>query len=109
MSIIHAAARWILGVFAPGTGTRRAGTRPTGPAPARTGETLGPTAVPLPAHRSPYGLPVLLDGRDAALVRPYVIATERENARLRRRIGLVLAADFGIGLDHHLITAGGVA
>jgi hypothetical protein len=106
VSIIHAAARWILGVFAPGTGTRRAGAPPTAPAPARARETLCAAAVPPPAHRSLYGLPVLLDGRASALARPHVLAAERERERecaRRRRIALVLAADFGIDLDQHLI------
>ncbi|MGW1746313.1 hypothetical protein ACWCRD_11975 [Streptomyces sp. NPDC002092] len=99
MSIIHATARWILGVLAPGTGTRRATGRP---APARAPQAPRPTAVPLPAHRSPYGLPVPLDGRATAPIRPYVLAAERECARWRR-IALVMAADFGIDVDRHVV------
>ena len=106
---IHAMARWILGVVAPGTGTRRASARPAAvPAPARTPQTPRPTVVPLPAHRSPYSLPVPLDGRDTALIRPYVLAAERDHERecaRRRRIALVLAADFGIDLDRHVVGA----
>lgn len=109
MSIIHAMACWILGVFAPGTGTRRAHARPAVPPHVRELELRIPIAVRLPAHRSPYGLPVLLDGREAALVRPYVLAVEREWDLRRRRIALVLAADFGIDLDRHVIGAEGAA
>jgi len=109
VSIIHAMARWILGVFAPGTGTRRVIARPAAQAAACAPEAPWPAAVALPAHRSPYGLLVPLDGRAAALVRPYVVAAEREHAQLRRRIALVLAADFGIDLDHHVIGAEGAA
>lgn len=108
MSIIHAMARWILGVLAPGTGTRRASTRLAAPTPARAPEAARSKAAPLPTHRSPYGLPVLLDGRATAPIRPYVLAAEchreRECAR-RRRIALVLAADFGIDLDRHVVGA----
>ncbi len=77
MSIIHALLRWALGVCAPGTGRRRAGARPVVPVPARDPEVPAPVAVRLPAHRSPYGLPVLLDGASTAPVRPYVLAAER--------------------------------
>ncbi|CAM5689069.1 putative protein OS=Streptomyces aurantiogriseus OX=66870 GN=GCM10010251_17390 PE=4 SV=1 [Streptomyces aurantiogriseus] len=78
MSIIHALLRWTLGVCAPGTGRRRAGARPAAvPALAREPEMRTPVVVRLPAHRSPYGLPVLLDGASTAPVRPYVLAAER--------------------------------
>jgi hypothetical protein len=46
------------------------------------------------------------------MVRPYVVEAERgcERARQhRRRIALVLAADFGIDLDPHVIGAEGAA
>ncbi|WP_308186115.1 hypothetical protein [Streptomyces sp. MNU76] len=40
------------------------------------------------------------------LVRPYLVADEREQARQsRRRLALVLAADFGIDLDRHVVGA----
>ncbi|MFG3514547.1 hypothetical protein [Streptomyces bobili] len=73
----------------------------------------GPVVVPLPKPRSPYGLPVLLDGTRTAPIRPYVLAVERddqererERARqTRRRVALVLAADFGVDLDPHVIGA----
>ncbi|WP_246203588.1 hypothetical protein [Streptomyces tailanensis] len=43
------------------------------------------------------------------MVRPYLVAVEREQDRQaqqeRRRIALVLAADFGIDLDRHVVGA----
>ncbi|MFF4798404.1 hypothetical protein ACFY1U_08315 [Streptomyces sp. NPDC001351] len=84
-------------------GTRRASARP---ATARAPQAPRPTPVRLPAHRSPYGLPVSLDGRATAPIRPYVLAAEREReCARRRRIALVLAADFGIDLDRHVVGA----
>ncbi|MHC0431246.1 hypothetical protein ACX6XY_13780 [Streptomyces sp. O3] len=62
--------------------------------------------------RSPYGLDVPLDGEDTALVRPYLVEHEQRQERAqqrRRRLALVLAADFGIDLDRHLVGAAGVA
>ncbi|MFI8522679.1 hypothetical protein ACIGEZ_33535 [Streptomyces sp. NPDC085481] len=44
----------------------------------------------------------MLDGEDTALVRPYLVEYERQEERARqgwRRLGLVLAADFGIDQD----------
>lgn len=109
MSIIHTTLGWVLGVFAPGSGRRRAGTRPAAPVPARRPEAPR-AAVPWPpAPRSPYGRDERLDGHAAALVRPYLLVAEREQERTtqhRRRITLVLAADFGI--DRRLIGAEGV-
>ncbi|MBB4714241.1 hypothetical protein BJ965_004123 [Streptomyces luteogriseus] len=64
----------------------------------------------LPRPRSPYGLHSPLDGADSSLVRPYLAAHEQEAAlQERRRLALVLAADFGIDLDQHLIGAREVA
>ncbi|MFJ4687805.1 hypothetical protein [Streptomyces sp. NPDC088789] len=58
--------------------------------------------------RSPYGLHEPLDGAGTALIRPYLIAAEREREqRQRRRTVLVLATDFGIDLDLHVIGARG--
>ena len=76
LSIIHVIARWILGVLAPGTGTHRAPTRPAAPVRARESHPPRPVVVRPPAHRSPYGLHEPLDGRAAAMVRPYVVAAE---------------------------------
>ncbi|OIJ92229.1 hypothetical protein BIV25_28440 [Streptomyces sp. MUSC 14] len=112
MSIIHAFLRWALGLLAPGTGCRRASTGPTTPALAWRPETPRTTAPALPAHRSPYGLHTSLDGEATAMVRPYLLAVERERERAqqyRRRVALVLAADFGIGLDRHVVGAEAVA
>lgn len=53
-----------------------------------------------------------LNGDEVALIRPYLLAHEQrqEQARQRhRRLALVLAADFGIDLDQHLIGMEGVA
>ncbi|WP_416977136.1 hypothetical protein [Streptomyces sp. T028] len=108
VSIIHALLRWILDLCVPGTGRRRAGARPAVPIGAREAVPACPVVVGLPVHRSPYGLPVELDGREAASVRPYVVASEREQERVRqtrRRVALVLAADFGVDLDRHVVGA----
>lgn len=110
MSIIHALLLWILGVLVPGTGMRRADARPAVPSHVRRPGESRETTAWLPAPRSPYGLDVPLDGASVVAVRPYVAACEREQARqYRRRLGLVLAADFGIDLNRHLIGAEGVA
>ena len=50
--------------------------RRTGPHPAsRTAPSPPPApgTVPLPSHRSPYGLPTALDGTQTAAVRPYLL------------------------------------
>ncbi|WP_316248218.1 hypothetical protein [Streptomyces sp. TRM49041] len=58
VGIIHAFLRFVLGVLAPGSGKRRADTHPTVAGPAAQPQTTPRTgARPLPAHRSPYGLP----------------------------------------------------
>ncbi|MCX5268075.1 hypothetical protein [Streptomyces sp. NBC_00199] len=117
VSIIHALLRWILGVFAPGTGRRRAGAHPA----VRTATHIAPQCDAgavrrLPATRSPYGEPELLDGAATIPVRPYVLAAEQAHhdrgqeqeqqrtrqTQTRRRVALVLAADFGIDLDRHV-------
>ncbi|MDQ0833126.1 hypothetical protein QF032_004970 [Streptomyces achromogenes] len=116
VSIIHALLRWILGVCAPGTGRRRAGARPTATAAASAripANPCCPGAARLPAPRSPYGLAEPLDGAATVPVRPYLLAAEgahadreRERARQsRRRVALVMAADFGIDLDRHVVGA----
>ncbi|MEV1062016.1 hypothetical protein [Streptomyces sp. NPDC050263] len=113
VSIIHVLLRWTLGVFAPGTGRRRAVARSAEPVLARSPERGGAVAVRLPAPRSPYGLREPLDGASTASVRPYVLAAERahrerecEQARQTRRcVALFPAADFGLDLDRHVIGA----
>lgn len=115
MGIIHAFLRWVLDVFQPGTGKRRADARPTPSASERTPEAPRTAALRFPAHRSPYGLHPVLDGETAVMVRPYVIAWERERAaheralQHRRRTALALPTDFGVDLDRHLIGAEAVA
>ncbi|WP_443061280.1 hypothetical protein [Streptomyces sp. NBC_00391] len=106
MSIIHALLRWVLGMFAPGTGRRRAGARPA-LTPSPLPEVRGPDALRTPTPRSPYGLDQgPFDGAASPLVRPYLVAVEREQARQsRRRLALILAADFGIDLDRHVVGA----
>jgi hypothetical protein len=77
----------------------------------------------LPAARSPYGLADPLDGAATIPVRPYVLAAERTHhtrqqqqkqqqeqqrtrqTQARRRVALVLAADFGIDIDQHVVGA----
>ncbi|MDX2697191.1 hypothetical protein PV416_27505 [Streptomyces ipomoeae] len=63
-----------------------------------------------PAPRSPYGLDDgPYDGSASPLVRPYLVAVEREQeCQARRRLALVLAADFGIDLDRHVVGAEGM-
>ena len=114
VSIIHAFLCWVLGVLVPGNGRRRAVPRPVASDPVSVSEPPRLASRTLPAHRSPYGLPVPLDGHAAASVRPYVLAAERARERewvwqCRRRVALVLTADFGVYLDRHLIGAEGVA
>ncbi|MEV6386231.1 hypothetical protein AB0M31_43275 [Streptomyces sp. NPDC051773] len=106
MSIIHAFLRWALGVLAPGTGRRRVSCRSVVSPPVSHPRTAATAPQELPARRSPYGLHGLLDGGGTVMVRPYVVEAEREEARQsRRRLALVLAADFGIDLDEHVIGA----
>ncbi|SFM99395.1 hypothetical protein SAMN04487980_100918 [Streptomyces sp. cf124] len=107
MSIVHALLRWMLDLFAPGTGRRRAGSHRTA-CPTPPPEASRPAALEPPAPRSPYHLDphTPLDGAASPLVRPYLVAVEREQARQsRRRLALVLAADFGIDLDRHVVGA----
>nr|WP_282703188.1 hypothetical protein [Streptomyces sp. CC219B] len=100
-------------LFAPGTGRRRSGAHP---AAAQRRVLAHPIAASRPAapclllHRSPHGLDLPLDGAESRLVRPYLTAYERERAlQRRRRLALVLAADFGIDLDRHLVGVGEAA
>ncbi|WP_371579242.1 hypothetical protein [Streptomyces sp. NBC_01314] len=113
--LIPRALHWLRLLFSPGTGKRRLPRhRPylclhvtavrhlSTPAPA-------PASSSLPRHRSPYGLHGPIDGSASALVRPYLAAHEEEALQQRRRLALVLAADFGIDLDQHLVGARKVA
>ncbi|MER6093601.1 hypothetical protein [Streptomyces bluensis] len=113
--LIRRLAEWLRLLFVPGTGIHRAGSRPTRQSSqARLTAVRHPVPHPvcpsLPVHRSPYGLDLPLDGTGQRLVRPYLTAHEQERALQRRRcIALVLAADFGIDVDRHLVGAGEVA
>lgn len=107
MSIIHAILRAVLGVLAPGTGRRRAAAHPVTSVYAHQPEAPRTTEPGPTTPRSPYGLDQgPFDGSTSPLVRPYLVAVEREQARQsRRRLALVLAADFGIDLDRHVVGA----
>jgi hypothetical protein len=117
VSVIHALLRWILSVCMPGNGRRRASARPV--VPVLKGESVAFRRVEagLPVQRSPYGLFAPLDGRAAASVRPYVLAREGASqvgeceraTQARRRMALILAADFGIDVDRHVVGAKEVA
>jgi hypothetical protein len=109
VSIIHALLRWFLDLLAPGTGKRRAASSPAPLARRTDGWYQSPAATAcLPPHRSPYSHHAPLDGHASALVRPYLAAHERQCAQQRRRrVALVLAADFGIDLDRNVIGAVG--
>ncbi|KRD21120.1 MULTISPECIES: hypothetical protein [unclassified Streptomyces] len=111
--LIRRTLEWMRLLLAPGTGKRRRIHRQR---PrlclhfTAVRHEPGPAASQLPLHRSPYGLGGSLDGADSVLVRPYLAAHDRESAlQQRRRLALVLAADFGIDLDGHLIGAQEVA
>ncbi|WP_327339416.1 hypothetical protein OG384_29275 [Streptomyces sp. NBC_01324] len=76
--------------------------------PERSGQVRERAARP----RSPYALAERLAGEDTALIRPYLVAYERQEERARqrlRRLSLVMAADFGIDLDARDVHAMGVA
>ncbi|WP_078606531.1 hypothetical protein [Streptomyces violaceorubidus] len=50
--------------------------RRTRPRPPPRPPLLNPAVIrslPLPSHRSPYGLPTILDGTETAAVRPYLL------------------------------------
>ncbi|MEE1808460.1 hypothetical protein [Streptomyces sp. BE133] len=114
--LIRRITAWLLRlVLGPCIGRQGAGTAPahpvTAPAPTRRPGTPRPRLTAhLPAARSPYGLDHALDGGASALVRPYLVAWDQERAQQRRRrLALVLAADFGFDLDQHVVGAHGVA
>ncbi|MFH8452586.1 hypothetical protein ACH4CD_25500 [Streptomyces fungicidicus] len=60
-------------LFRPRGAHRRTGHRPPLPAITPPGQSVA-TGLRLPSHRSPYGLPRVLDGAQTVAVRPYVIA-----------------------------------
>ncbi|MEV0962991.1 hypothetical protein AB0J25_10400 [Streptomyces sp. NPDC049910] len=96
-------------LLTPGTGKRRRTRHQPRPTAVSLTTPTPPTAR-LPRHRSPYGLATPLDGTASRLVRPYLLAHKQEAAlKQRRRLALVLAADFGIDLDRHIVGAPEVA
>ncbi|MEU2183681.1 hypothetical protein [Streptomyces thermolilacinus] len=109
MSIIHALVRLLLGALAPGTGRRRASAGPAPTTADRVGARWEGSRPTLPHSRSPYGLNHPLDGNASLLVRPYLLAHERKEIRARRRLTLLLAADFGIDLDTRVLHRAGAA
>lgn len=112
--LIPRTLQWLRLLFAPGTGKRRRShpRRHLFPHVHLTLVSCPSASQPpqLPRHRSPYGLHSPLDGAASSLVRPYLAAHEHQAVlQERRRLALVLAADFGIDLDQHLIGAREVA
>ncbi|NML50045.1 hypothetical protein HHL19_10230 [Streptomyces sp. R302] len=112
VSIIHALLRLLLKAFRPPGSRRRVCAPPNAPAPVQQALVRSPTVRP----RSPYGLMDTLDGEGTALVRPYLLAYERQERQeeraarqLWRRVSLVLATDFGVDLDTRDVHAVGVA
>ncbi|MDX5570311.1 hypothetical protein PYK79_53290 [Streptomyces sp. ID05-04B] len=111
--LIRRTLEWVRLLLGPGTGKRRRTHRQRPrlclhfTAVRHESAPVGPH---LPLHRSPYGLVGSLDGAESVLVRPYLAAHDREAAlQQRRRLALVLATDFGVDLDGHLIGAREVA
>ncbi|MFE1028518.1 hypothetical protein ACFW5I_28820 [Streptomyces sp. NPDC058818] len=104
--LIRRLTHWLTLLLGPGTGTHRAGApRHRTPRPThRTPRATAPTRLPL--HHSPYCRHLPLDGAATHLVRPYLTAHEEERSRQQyRRLALVLAADFRIDLDQHIVGA----
>ncbi|WP_217171339.1 hypothetical protein [Streptomyces sp. AC512_CC834] len=65
-------ATWVSLLLNPRGTHRRTRPRPatrTAPPPQST-----TGVIPLPSHRSPYGLPTVLDGAETVAVRPYLLA-----------------------------------
>ncbi|MFJ1901557.1 hypothetical protein [Streptomyces sp. NPDC088115] len=112
---IAALLAWLLSVCALGSGRRRVRPLPSAwPSGQRPeGAPVDPNARARATRpRSPYGLGERLAGEDSALVRPYLVAYERQEERARqhlRRLSLVMAADFGIDLDARDVHAAGAA
>lgn len=112
--LIPRAVHWLRLLLAPGPGKRRKSRPHRHPFPCvQITLVRHHPATALPRPRSPYGMHAPLDGGASALVRPYLVAHERDAEEVvlqqRRRLALVLAADYGIDLDRHLIGAREVA
>ncbi|MFC7937611.1 hypothetical protein ACFU2J_15455 [Streptomyces sp. NPDC057387] len=107
-NLIRRLIHWLTLLLGPGPGAHRAGApRHRAPRPAhRTPQATTPARLPL--HHSPYCRHLPLDGTASRLVRPYLAVHEHaqeQERRRHRRLALVLAADFGIDLDQHIVGA----
>ncbi|MFE7278563.1 hypothetical protein [Streptomyces sp. NPDC057623] len=98
-SLLAVLLSWLM----PSTGKRRA----TPPAPTEhhplTDEpttTLRVVGVELPSHRSPRP-PAYLRGEDTPLIRPYLLAYEREQERRGQRDRRTAATLATLGIDFH--------
>ncbi|MFF0107734.1 hypothetical protein [Streptomyces hirsutus] len=65
---------WVRALFDPPGAHRRTGPRPAARPTAPSSPVRRAPRSPLPSHRSPYGLPTLLDGAGTTAARPYVVA-----------------------------------
>ncbi|MFJ8022010.1 hypothetical protein [Streptomyces sp. NPDC096311] len=83
--LIHRLTAWVSLLLIPRGAHRVRPPRPARAVPSRP-------RTPLPAHRSPYGLDIPLDGTATVAVRPYVTVHEQRE----RRRELALAT---LGLD----------
>ncbi|WP_225075213.1 hypothetical protein [Streptomyces sp. CoT10] len=100
----------ILSWLMPAQGKRRAQHTPADSPTRRLIVTRNAVGVEQPTDRAPLPRrsprpPMYLRGEDVALVRPYLIAHEREQERQRqrdRRTALALAT---LGIDFHGVTA----
>jgi hypothetical protein len=101
MGIIHAFLRWAMEAFAPRPRGRHRADRPATVPPLLTPP--APPARRPSSPRSPYGLASPLNGEDAALVRPYLVAFEERRRERERRTVLVLGTDLRLDLDQHVI------
>ncbi|MCC8334732.1 hypothetical protein LMJ38_02090 [Streptomyces sp. R1] len=112
-NLIRRIAHWLALLLSPGTGTHRAGAPRHRAArhwtPRSAHRTLqATTPARLPLHHSPYCRHLPLDGAASRLVRPYLAVQEHaqeQECRRHRRLALVLAADFGIDLNQHIVGA----
>lgn len=71
---------WVSVLLRPRGTHRRTVPRPLSPS-APSSPRPAATRLPLPSHRSPYGLPSLLDGAETVAVRPYVTASWLQEGR----------------------------
>jgi hypothetical protein len=107
-SLLAVLLSWLM----PSTGKRRA-TPPAHTVPTQrlTDEptrrltiTRSAVGVEIPSHRSPRP-PAYLRGEDTPLIRPYLLAYEREQERRRQRDRRTAATLATLGIDFHGATA----